>query len=48
MAKITHYGQWLEIKSLNSEDKKNYLTSMSLFLIGALAWGVHLSSVGTF
>ena len=48
MAKITHYGQWLEIKSLNSEDKKNYLTSMSLFLIGALAWGVHLSSVGVF
>ena len=48
MAKITHHGQWLEIKSLNSEDKKNYLTSMSLFLIGALAWGVHLSSVGIF
>ena len=48
MAKITHYGQWLEIKSLNSEDKKNYLTSMSLFLIGSLAWGIHLSSVGVF
>ena len=45
MAKITHKGSWIEIKSLNKEDKKNYLISMSLFLIGALFWGVHLTSV---
>ena len=28
--------------------QKNYLTSISLFHIGALAWGVHLSSVGVY
>ena len=48
MAKITHYGQWLDISSLNPVDKKNYLTSMTLFLFGAVAWGIHLSSVGIF
>ena len=48
MAKITLRGTWLKISSLNSEDKKNYLTSMTLFLIGALAWGIHLASVGVF
>ena len=46
MAKITHRGTWLKISSLNPEDKKNYLTSMTLFLTGAIAWGVHLASVG--
>ncbi len=45
MAKITHKGSWIQIKSLNQEDKKNYLISMSLFLIGALFWGVHLTTV---
>jgi len=44
MAKITHRGTWLKISSLNPEDKKNYLISMALFLIGAFAWGVHLAS----
>ena len=48
MAKITHYGQWLDISSLNPVDKKNYLTSVTLFLFGAVAWGIHLSSVGIF
>lgn len=48
MAKITHHGQWLDISSLNSVDKKNYLSAMTLFLLGAVAWGVHLSSVGVF
>ena len=46
MAKITHRGTWLKISSLNPEDKKNYLTSMALFLIGAFGWGIHLASVG--
>ena len=45
MAKITHKGSWIKIKSLNQEDKKNYLISMSLFLIGAIFWGVHLTTV---
>ena len=38
MAKITHRGMWIKISSLNPEDKKNYLTSMALFMIGAFAW----------
>ena len=46
MAKITHRGMWIKISSLNPEDKKNYLTSMALFMIGAFAWGFHLASVG--
>ncbi len=46
MAKIVHKGMWISVKSLNKEDKKNYLTSMTLFFIGALAWGIHVASVG--
>ena len=45
MAKITHRGSWIQVSSLNKEDKKNYLTSMALFLVGALFWGIHLTSV---
>ncbi len=45
MAKITHKGSWIQIKSLNKEDKKNYLISISFFFIGALFWGVHLTTV---
>ena len=45
MAKITHKGSWIQIKSLKKEDKKNYLTSISFFFIGALFWGVHLTTV---
>ena len=45
MAKITHKGSWIQISSLNKEDKKNYLTSITLFFIGALFWGIHLTSV---
>ena len=45
MAKITHKGSWIQIKSLDKEDKKNYLISISCFFIGALFWGVHLTTV---
>ena len=45
MAKITHRGSWIQISSLNKEDKKNYLTSITLFFIGAFFWGIHLTSV---
>ena len=41
MAKIVQKGLWISIKSLDKESKKNYLTSMTLFFIGALAWGIH-------
>ena len=46
MAKISHKGMWIDINSLNKIDKRNYLLSMFFFFVGALAWGVHLSSVG--
>lgn len=46
MAKIVQKGLWISIKSLDKESKKNYLTSMTLFFIGALAWGIHVASVG--
>ena len=45
MAKITHRGSWIQISSLNKEDKKNYLTSITLFFIGAFFYGIHLTSV---
>ena len=45
MAKITHKGSWIQIKSLNKEDKKNYLISISFFFVGAFFWGVHLTTV---
>ena len=45
MTKITHRGSWIQISSLNKEDKKNYLTSITLFVIGAFFWGIHLTSV---
>ena len=35
MAKITHKGSWIQISSLNKEDKKNYVISFSMFFIGA-------------
>ena len=45
MAKITHKGSWIQISSLNKEDKRNYLISLSMFIIGALFWGIHLTTV---
>ena len=46
MAKIVHKGMWISVKSLDKEDRKSYLTSMTLFFIGAFAWGLHIASVG--
>ena len=46
MAKIVQKGMWISIKSLDKESRKNYLTSMALFFIGALLWGMHVASVG--
>lgn len=45
MAKITFKGTWINISSLNKEDKKNYLISLSMFLLGAIFWGLHLNTV---
>tara|TARA_B100001769_G_scaffold160992_1_gene126450 strand:+ start:741 stop:1184 length:444 start_codon:yes stop_codon:yes gene_type:complete len=47
MAKIVHKGMWISVKSLDEEDRKNYLLSMTLFFFGALAWGIHIASVGS-
>ena len=31
MAKIVHKGMWIDIKSLNAEDKKNFLAFKTTF-----------------
>lgn len=46
MAKIVQKGMWIEISSLNKEDKKNYLRSFTSFILGAVLLGVHLSHIG--
>jgi hypothetical protein len=43
MAKISFYGSWIDVKSLNKKDKKNYVTSMVFTILGAFAWGMHLA-----
>jgi len=45
MAKITFKGSWINISSLNKEDKKNYLMSAGMFILGAFFWGLHLNTV---
>ena len=45
MAKIINKGSWIKIGSLNKEDKKNYLISAGMFILGALVWGLHLNTV---
>jgi hypothetical protein len=47
MAKISFYGSWIDVKSLNKIDKINYLTSMVFIVLGAFAWGVHLAGSET-
>jgi hypothetical protein len=46
MAKITHKGMWIEVSSLNSVDKKNYITAFTFFMLGAVLLGIHLSEIG--
>ena len=46
MAKITHKGMWIEIKSLDKQAKKNYILCNVFLFIGALLFGVHLAAVG--
>ena len=47
MAKISFYGSWIDVKSLNKIDKRNYLISMAFIILGALAWGTHLAGSET-
>ena len=46
MAKITQKGMWIKISSLKGADKENYIISNVCVIIGAVAWGFHLASVG--
>ena len=47
MAKISFYGSWIDVKSLNKIDKKNYVSSMVFGILWALAWGFHLAGSET-
>ena len=46
MAKIIHKGMWIDIKSLNAEDKKNFLASMAFAFLASILLGIHLSIIG--
>ena len=46
MAKITHKGMWIELKSLDKEAKNNYILCNFFLFVGALLFGVHLAAVG--
>ena len=46
MAKIIHKGMWIDIKSLNAEDKKNFLASMAFAFLASILLGIHLSFIG--
>ena len=46
MAKITHKGMWIEVKSLDKEAKSKYVLCNVFLLIGAFLFGVHLAAVG--
>jgi hypothetical protein len=39
MAKIVHKGMWIDIKSLNPVDKKNFLTSLVFGFIASIFMG---------
>ena len=46
MAKITHKGMWIEVKSLDKEAKSKYVLCNVFLLIGAFLFGVHLAAIG--
>ena len=46
MAKITHKGMWIELKSLDKEEKSKYILCNVFLFVGALLFGVHLAAVG--
>lgn len=46
MAKITHKGMWIEIKSLDKEAKSKYILCNIFLLLGALLFGVHVAAIG--
>ncbi len=48
MAKITHKGMWIELKSLDKDAKSKYILCNVFLFAGALLFGVHLTAVGGF
>jgi hypothetical protein len=46
MAKITHKGMWIELKSLDKDAKSKYILCNIFLFAGALLFGVHLTAVG--
>ena len=48
MAKITHKGMWIELKSLDKDAKSKYMLCYVFLFAGALLFGVHLTAVGGF
>ena len=46
MAKITHKGMWIELKSLDKDAKSKYVLCNVFLFAGALLFGVHLTAVG--
>ena len=48
MAKITHKGMWIELKSLDKDAKSKYILCNVFLFAGALLFGIHLGTVGGF
>ncbi len=46
MAKITHKGMWIELKSLDKDAKSKYILCNIFLFAGAFLFGVHLTAVG--
>ena len=46
MAKITHKGMWIELKSLDKDAKRKYILCNIFLLAGAILFGIHLAAVG--
>ena len=46
MAKITHKGMWIELKSLDKEAKRKYILCNVFLFAGALLFGVHIAAIG--
>ena len=46
MAKITHKGMWIELKSLDKDAKSKDIPCNIFLFAGALLFGIHLTAVG--
>jgi len=48
MAKITHKGMWIELKSLDKDAKRKFILCNIFLLAGAILFGIHLAAIGGF